>query len=252
MANFDKMTDDGRKLFLGYPQERMIRKYGLPSDETYLYFWMLCRVYRITREEGFVEEYRMPVSPEAWAGMRAQGSTPAWPGCGEATGGDAWRRASNGVAMTLYDVLCYAKDDAAATGEFINLNSLVTLISAAGNPGGGMMSKYTKLLDEHPDELAQVLAAMGGVPQGKADVSYEMPVFDFMNVRFQLWHADDEFPAMTEIFVDKGILSYMHYETVWYLMMHYMMTIDRGLREKLSPEPDGGRAGEDENFYSWS
>ncbi|MBQ1332437.1 MAG: DUF3786 domain-containing protein, partial [Lachnospiraceae bacterium] len=152
----------------------------------------------------------------------------------------------------LYDVLCYAKDDAAATGEFINLNSLVTLISAAGNPGGGMMSKYTKLLDEHPDELAQVLAAMGGVPQGKADVSYEMPVFDFMNVRFQLWHADEDFPAMAEIYVDKGILSYMHYETVWYLMMHYMMMLDRGLREKLSPEPDGGRAEEDESFYSWS
>ena len=280
MANFDHMTDDGRNLFLGYDQDRMIRNYGLPADENYLYCWLLCRLYRIGRTDGYVEVYHHPVSLGEWMNLRTQGSVSEWPQPGnEGNAGDAvdaqsrprdnvenvWTRAQNGVAMTWYDVLCYGKDDAAALEDYINLDSLVTLISAAGNPGGGMMKKYTQPFDAHPEELAQVLTALGGTPQGKADVSYEMPLFDFMNVRLQLWHADEDFPAMVQIYVDKGILSYMHYETVWYLMMHFVELIHWELKRVLSAAGGPGGSGTDpgassaddpnrdtNSFYSWS
>ena len=212
----------------------MIGKYGIPADERYLYFWMLCRVYRIGREDGFVEVWTEPVAVETWKRMRESGGTPALPAGGALPADAVWERTQNGVAMTLYDVLCYGKDDAAATGDFINLDSLVTLISATGNPGGNLLARYVKQLDPHPAELERALAGLGGFPEGKADISYEMPLFEFMNIRFQLWHADDEFPAMTQIYVDKGILTYMHFETVWYLMHHYMDLLTEETKKQIS------------------
>ena len=221
MANFDKMTDDGRKLFLGYDQENMIRKYGLPHNEEYLYFWMLGRIYRISREFGNVEEYTVPVCFANWDIFK----NAAEYGRAAALDEQCWKPADNSAAMTFYDVLCYGKEDAAATKQYINLNSLVNMISAAGNPGGGMYGKYEPYFDSRSAQLEDVLKELDGVPEGKGDIAYEMPLFDFMNVRFQLWHADDEFPASIQIYVDTGILTYMHFETVWYVMGLYLHQI---------------------------
>lgn len=36
---------------------------------------------------------------------------------------------------------------------------------------------------------------------------------------------DDEFPASLQIFTDKNMLDYMHYETVWYAIIHMLERI---------------------------
>ena len=226
MANFDIMTNDGRKLFLGYDQEKMIRQYRLKHDGKYLYFWFLSRLYRIEKETGCVEELPGLCTREQYR----ESSAAQLASCGA-----EWRRASNELAMTFYDVLCYGKEDAASTGEYINLNSLVTMISAAGNPGKGMFGKYEKPFDEHSSQLEKVLIRLGGRIEGKGDISYELPLFDFMNIRFQLWHADEDFPPSVLVFVDTGILKFMHYETVWYMMHGFMARIEKEIEKEIKP-----------------
>ena len=216
MANFDIMTDDGRRLFLGYDQEEMIRRYSLKHDEKYLYFWFLSFLYRIEKETGYVEELPKILTREQYRDRSAQEL--AFPE-------DEWRRAANETAMTFYDILCYGKENAAATGEYINLNSLVTMISAAGNPGDGLFKKYEKRFDENAGLVEKTLIRFGGWKEGKGDIAYEFPLYDFMNIRFQLWHADEDFPASVQIFVDTGILQYMHFETVWYMINDFMNRI---------------------------
>ncbi len=221
MANFDIMTDDGRKLFLGYDQEKMIRQYHLKHDEKHLYFWFFSNLYRIEKETGYVEERPALMKREQYRERGAEAF---------AREDEKWVRAGNELAMTFYDILCYGKDNAAATGEYINLNSLVTMISAAGNPGKGMFQKYEKEFDEQSGVLEKVLIRLGGWKEGKADISYELPLFDFMNVRFQLWHKDEDFPPSIAVFVDTGILQFMHYETVWYMMHGFMFRLEKEMK----------------------
>ena len=250
MANFDIMTNDGRKLFLTYDQEEMIRHYDLFSDKDWLYFWYLCRIYRIGRKDGYVYERTGHCDLETyqeggWRSLNTSEGGEAVPASEVPAGGeeapasevpaggesapreenDTWHSASNGLAMTFYDILCYGKKDAHSTGDFINLNSLVTMISAAGNPGKGMFQAYEEPFDERSEALEEALIRLGGHQEGKGDIAYEFPLFPFMNIRFQLWHEDEDFPPQIETYVDTGILSFMHFETVWYMMTDFMQRL---------------------------
>lgn len=67
-------------------------------------------------------------------------------------------------------------------------------------------------------------------PDGwKGDVGYQLQLFDFLPVVIQYWEADDEFPTILNLFADKNMLQYMHYETVWFAVGHLMAR----LREEM-------------------
>ena len=50
-----------------------------------------------------------------------------------------------------------------------------------------------------------------------ADLTFEMPVMGDFSVLFQFWDADEEFPAKILLLWDKVSLSYLHFETTFYL-----------------------------------
>ena len=54
-TNYDIAIERVRPEFLTYDQEKMIQKFGLAHDDSYLYLRMLCRSYRISRKSGLVE-----------------------------------------------------------------------------------------------------------------------------------------------------------------------------------------------------
>ena len=203
-SNFDRMCDHARLMFTEYERESLAGKYGLPFDDSYIYINFFSSPFRVERATGNVFE-------------RA---------------GDSWIPADAACAMTFYDVLCYGRRSAKATGEYVNINSLVHMISATGNPGDGFNSRSEKLFDGKERELHAALLSMHGTPCGKGDVAYQLPMFDFMDCRFQFWNSDDEFPASLNFFTDTGILDYMHYETVWYTVSWFLKKLERlaGLR----------------------
>ena len=98
ISNYEKMKDDMATVFLQYDQEKMIRKFALEHDETYLYISFVGRKYRINRLTGSV----------VWSE-------------------DAFRTeqmADYNEAMTIYDVLCYSKESCQPANEWINVGSL--------------------------------------------------------------------------------------------------------------------------------
>lgn len=187
--NYERAIEQGRVLFQKADQERAIKGYGLQYDGAYLYMPMLCCMYRISRTSGVVE-YQ--------------------------SGADSWEKAGHNEAMTLYDVLGYGDPDAKASGEYINLDSLVHTISAAGNPGDGFFAREAKKFEGHVEDLRRACESLEGTPCGKGDVAYQMPLFTFMDCRITFYDADDEFPGTLTIFFDTNILKFMHFETTWY------------------------------------
>ncbi len=54
-SNYDKMKDSMTEIFLQYDQEKMIQKFSLRSDRTYLYVHFVGHTYRVHRISGTVQ-----------------------------------------------------------------------------------------------------------------------------------------------------------------------------------------------------
>lgn len=191
--------------FLKYDQEKMIQKFGLKHDEDYLYINFIGHLYRINRQTGLLE----------W-------SEDGFETCIE---GDF------NEALTIYDLLCDSKEGCHASGEYLNMHSLSALQSSSKPLGTGLFHGKDKLFDHKEELLCCVCEKLGGKKAGKGDVAYEIPWFDYVSCRIQFWNSDEDFEAQLQIFMDKNILDFIRYETVWYAVGHLMRRLTEELEE---------------------
>ncbi len=96
-SNYDLQVDIAKKIFMEYDQELLIHKFHLLADETWIYMKYLNTPYRISRTDGTIEACQ---NNNRWLECR-----------------------SYDTVMTIYDLLCYAKNETAPTlcGEWDNL-----------------------------------------------------------------------------------------------------------------------------------
>lgn len=196
ISNYEITKRRVQSEFLKYDQEKMIRKFTLKFDENYLYIKFIGHLYRIDRHTGFLE----------W-------SEDNFNTCVE---GDF------NEALTIYDLLCDSKEYCRAADDYINLKSLSALQSSSKKLGDGLLDGKDKRFDHEDKLFCRACEKLGGVKAGKGDVAYEIPLFDFLKCRIQFWNSDDEFEAQLQVFVDKNILQFVRYETVWYAQSHLM------------------------------
>ncbi len=192
MDNYDLQVDIGKRIFLEYDQELVIRKFRLDADEQYIYLTYLNTPCRISRHSGGIEEQI----------------------CG------AWRECRDfSTVMTVYDLLCYHKGETApalfeqwcAVGTFV-----VTGVTQTEN----FTKKYAKLFDGRLDDLKAGCEKMGGVlqtPMAGADLTCRFPVTPFFPVLLQFWAGDEEFPPKLLILWDRNADSFLHFVTTFYL-----------------------------------
>ena len=95
-----------------------------------------------------------------------------------------------------------------------------------------MFDGKDQIFDHKEELLCKICEKLGGTKAGKGDVAYEIPIFDFVKCRIQFWNSDDEFEAQLQVFMDKNILQFIRYETVWYVVTTLMKRLTEGLEEK--------------------
>ena len=191
--------------FIKYDQQNMIDKFSLEHDDDFLYIKHLGYLYRINRKSGLVE----------WldkAGL--------------------WIEGDFDESLTIYDLLCDSKENCHASGDYINLISLSALQSSSKKLGDGLFDGKDQIFDHKEELLCKICEKLGGTKAGKGDVAYEIPIFDFVKCRIQFWNSDDEFEAQLQVFMDKNILQFIRYETVWYVVTTLMKRLTEGLEEK--------------------
>lgn len=194
ISNYEITQRQMEKAFLDYDQTAMIEQFHLRHDAHWLYLHFLRREYRIDRMSGAVEW-----SDDGFASVH---------------------RAGYNEAMTFYDLLCNAKPGCRIAGEFVNMKSLCAIKGSSQSVGSNYYDRTAAMFDGQNAKLALACEKLGGVPMSRGDVAYQIPLFDFLPLVFQFWNADEEFPATIELFWDKNILDFMHYETVWYAASH--------------------------------
>ena len=182
--------------FLKYDQNQLIQKLNLDFDRLYLYLTFLGRSYRISRENGSV----------FW-------SEDGFQHTGEANYNEV---------MTIYDLLCYSDAAAHPSGEYASVHSLAAIHNTASPESGNLFGQKARDFDHKNAALAQACVRLNGVKAGRGDVAYRIPLFQSLSCLLQFWNSDEEFPPTLQIFADKNILQYMHYETVWFAMSHLL------------------------------
>lgn len=202
-SNYEKMKNDMAAVFLQYDQERMIQKFGLEQDPEYLYIRCLERNYRISRTSG-----RVSWSEDAFRSEET---------------------ADYNEAMTIYDVLCYSREDCRLAHEWVNVKGLSGVRGGTLEKGSDFFQNAGACFDGRTGALIRACEKLQGKKLEKGDAAYELQLFPFLPMILRFWESDDEFPASLQILVDKNILDFMHYETLMFAISHVL----RRLKEEM-------------------
>ncbi len=187
--NYDRAARDAEKRFLSYDQETLIRAFGLKADAEFLYVRFVARDYRINRETGAVESL-----PDR-------------------------RRAGFEEVLSIFDALCYSGRPPVLTGDWTPTGSLHR---AASGPSSMDNPRLAAAFAENAARLPAVCQTLDASIAEGGDFCCEIPVFEPFRTRLRLWLPDDEFPAQLQFFWDRNALSFVHYETIFYMMNHIL------------------------------
>lgn len=191
-SNYDLQVDIGKRIFLEYDQELLIRKFHLKADERHIYLNYLNTPCRINRKDGGVEEYIQ----NGWKECR-----------------------SFSTVMTVYDLLCYHQGEIVPTlaGRWCAVG---TFVVTGVTDTETFTKKYAKIFDGRTEELKAACESLGGVLQPRmagADVTCLIPVTPFFPVLLQFWEGDEEFPPKLMLLWDRNTDLLLHFETTFYL-----------------------------------
>ena len=191
-SNYDLQVDIGRRIFLEYDQDILIRKFALNADENWIYLTYMNTPCRISRANGQIDE----LTESAWTECR-----------------------NYSTVMTIYDLLCYHQGPNAPV-LFHQWCTVGTFIVTGVTNTTAFTRKYASLFDGHTEELRAACERLGGIPEtGKprADVAFRIPVTTFFPVLLQFWESDDEFPPKLQLMWDRNANSFLHFETTFFL-----------------------------------
>lgn len=116
--------------------------------------------------------------------------------------------------LSIFDALC-REEPGTLSGQWRTVNDL-----GLHHPGVGeaaLYAPYEARFTGKAEALAAACRTMGGRPFPVGDVGYVLEVFPFFPVVFQFWEGDEEFPPQTRILWDRNTLSFVRYETAWYI-----------------------------------
>ena len=203
-SNYDQMRDQMRGEFLKYHVEPMVKQYGLIQDETDIYIIFVGRQYRVSKVTGRVDRQE------------------------EGT----WPQADFSESMTIYDVLCYAKEDAFLTHEYVPVSGLKGIVQSA-TPGMKTFRQRAKGFAGRGLELERACQALGGTPFPVGEVAYVLPLFEFLPVVIQFWDADEEFEAELVLKWDRNIQDFMHFETTFYAAGCLLQWLEEHVKKQI-------------------
>ena len=202
ISNYDRQVDIAKGIFMEYDHRQLIRKFGLEANEAWIYLTYLNTPCRISRVNGGIEEF--------------------------IDGG--WRECrSYDTVMTVYDILCYHRGDAAPTlsGRWCTVgNFIVTGITQAD----AFARKYARAFDGNLARFKEACERMGGeiMPRmAGADLTCRFWVTHFFPVLLQFWEGDEDFPPKLMVLWDSNTPSFLHFETTFYLQGDLMERLMR-------------------------
>jgi hypothetical protein len=186
MDNYEIARDRAQEYFLGFDQSEIIDRWHLQRDEKFLYVSFLGRKYAVCRQTGRIDRL--------FDGKQAGFSE----------------------VLSIFDFLCHKGTDPFLTGKFAPVNSLRGRPVSVGVETG-FYQKSAEFFDRNLEAFKEVCFALGGTRVPMGDFGFMLPVFGEIQVILKFYQSDEEFPASITFLWDENMLSFVFYETVFYV-----------------------------------
>lgn len=187
VGNYLLQARSAKQRFLSYDQQKLIQKFRLEWDETFLYTTLLGRKYRLCRQTGDMD----CMTDGGWAD------------------GNSYEE-----VMTLLDLLCDSRDDRFIAGRWKSMESFGLMFHQ--NLLQDERDPLAERFDREPEALRKAGLAIGGKPQAGADIAFVFEVFDGLPIVLQFWHGDEEFAPRIRWLWDENARMYIRYETMYF------------------------------------
>lgn len=187
VGNYLLQARSAKQRFLSYDQQKLIQKFCLEWDETFLYATLLGRKYRLCRQTGDMD----CLTDGGWAD------------------GNSYEE-----VMTLLDLLCDSRDDRFIVGRWKSMESFGLMFHQ--NLLQDERDPLAERFDREPEALRKAGLAIGGKPQAGADIAFVFEVFDGLPIVLQFWHGDEEFTPRIRWLWDENARMYIRYETMYF------------------------------------
>ena len=187
VGNYLLQARSAKQRFLSYDQQKLIQKFRLEWDETFLYTTLLGRKYRLCRQTGDMD----CMTAGGWAD------------------GNSYEE-----VMTLLDLLCDSRDDRFIAGRWKSMESFGLMFHQ--NLLQDERDPLAERFDREPEALRKAGLAIGGKPQAGADIAFVFEVFDGLPIVLQFWHGDEEFAPRIRWLWDENARMYIRYETMYF------------------------------------
>ncbi len=204
-SNYEIMRDRMEVEFARYDQVKMIRKFSLRHDDSFLYLRFFGRDYRVDRRCGRVEWYS---EKEA-----------------------RYIHGDYNESMIIFDMLAWSKPDCKLGGHFVTEMDLKGTAKSA-SPAAGVFARQAEPFAGKAEALHRACMKLGGKPGTVGDVSSTLPLFDFFPVVLQFWDADEDFGATLKFMWDVNATDFMHFETVCYAVGHMVGRLKEVMAEE--------------------
>ena len=198
-SNYDIQVQRAKDAFLQWDSRLIAERFSLRQENQWIYVPYLGRMHRINCENGDVEE-------------QADGQ---------------WRPGSFAAHMALFDALC-RKTVGKLSGKWATVNNLEGLL----HPGVGEESMYgdtARAFSGKQQRLREIGEQWGAEPFPVGDAAFVLRIFPFLPMVFQFWEGDDEFPPQIRLLWDSNTLSFIRYETIWYIAADFLGEVKRCL-----------------------
>ncbi len=204
MSNYELFKQEALQRFLTYDQEAVIRRLNLQADDDYIYVDFCTRHYRLGRKTPVLEKI-------AYSKETSEGAADCQ---------TIWEATTSNEALSICDLLCHTEAPIRISGEYCTIQRLnrVQGGNAQVTLGNGFWDHALSVFDEKKELLAKACEALGGIPAGKGDVAYEIPLFEPIRMRFSFYESDDEFDAEMTFLFAAEICEFLHYETLYYIV----------------------------------
>lgn len=199
--NYLIQAQQAKQRFLTYDQEKLIRKFHLHADDTYLYVSLLRRPYRIRCATGDLQK--------------------------EVSG--SWQDGNTyEEVMTLLDLLCDSRDDRSISGIWQNMQSFGLQFHQNLLEG---RDPFAAQIDADPAILHRAAEALGASTIHGGDLGYAFELFDGLKIGLLFWHGDEEFTPRVRYLWDQNAKQYIRYETMYFAVT----LLKRRIREVSAP-----------------
>ncbi len=209
--NYAIQVREAKKLFLSYDQRALEAKFGLKTDDQYIYVNLLCYPYRVQRDTGDLEYWD--------AGYWKDGN-------------------SFDEVLTLFDLLCGSRERRGITGRWKTLEAFGRAfhrnLLEARDP-------FAERIDGALPAFRAACQALGGEKLPQGDAGFALPFFEDLRLGVIFWAGDEEFPPALRFLWDENADRYLRYETMYYAISLARRRI--GEKMDLISGPSGGAQG---------